>query len=121
MQAGQPWQVFFINMVGPLTPTPRGNTIKQVQSIWRNTLPIPNATDDTKAKLLGKRVFCYLAVPELIHIDQGPQIEAIQVAELYPLWSGQKSHTPTYHSDINEMVKRVNRHLGIMLQSMMLK
>ena len=45
---------------------------------------------------------------------------AILVAELCPLWRGQKSHTTPYQSHTNGKVKRVNRHLGDMLHLMLL-
>ena len=39
-------------------------------------MPIPNTTSDTIAKLLKKRMLCYLGMSKLVHTDQGAQFES---------------------------------------------
>ena len=76
-------------LVGPLTPTPRGNTNILVLSDhftkWRDALPVQNGSAETIAEILEERVFCYLVVPERIHTKQGAQFESKLMAELCAL------------------------------------
>ena len=124
LQAGRPWQVLSIDLVGPLTPTPRGNTSILVLSDhftrWRDALPVQNGSAETIAEILEERVFCYLGVPERIHTDQGAQFESRLMAELCALWGVRKSHTTPYHPQSNGVVERGNRDLGDMLRSMLI-
>ena len=124
LQAGRPWQVLSIDLVGPLTPTPRGNTNILVLSDhftrWRDALPVQNGSAETIAEILEERVFCYLGVPERIHTDQGAQFESRLMAELCALWGVRKSHTTPYHPQSNGVVERGNRDLGDMLRSMLI-
>ena len=64
LQAGHPKQVFFINIVDPLTPSPRGNTSILRLSRWRDALPFPDSTAKIITKLLNEQVFCYRVVPK---------------------------------------------------------
>ena len=124
LQAGRPWLVLSVDLVGPLTPTPRGNTAILVLSDhftrWRDAIPVQNGSAETIAETLEKRVFCYLRVPERIHTDQGAQFESRLMAELCALWRVQKSHTTPYHLQAYGVVEKVNRDLGNMLRSMLL-
>ena len=94
----------FIDIAGPLTATPRENICILVLlshfTKWRDALPMPNATAETIAKLLEKRIFCYLGVPKRIHANQGAQFELRLMAEL-SLWGVRKSHITPYHSKAN--------------------
>ena len=100
LQAGCPWQVVSVDLVGPLMPTPRGNTNLLVLSDhftrWRDALPVQNGSAETIAETLEERVFCYLGVPERIHTDQGAQFESKLMAELCALWGVGKSHTTPF-------------------------
>ena len=113
-----------IDLVGPLTPTPRGNTNILVLSDhftrWRDALPVQNGSADTIAEILEERVFCYLGVPERIHTDQGAQFESRLMAELCTLWGVRKIHTTPYHPQANGVVERGNRDLGDMLRSLLI-
>ena len=86
LQAGRPWQVVSLDIVGPFPPTPRGNMSILVLSdhftCWRDALPIPNGSAEVIADILKERVFCYLGIPERIHTDQGAQFESKLMAEL---------------------------------------
>ena len=56
LQAGCPLQVLSVDLVGPLTPTPRGNTTILVLSghftRWRDALPVQNISAETIAETL---------------------------------------------------------------------
>ena len=64
-----------VDLVGPLTSTPKGNTIIPVLSDhftkWRDALPVPNGLAETIAEMLEERVFCNLGVSERIQTDKG--------------------------------------------------
>ena len=79
-----------VDLVGPLTPTPRGNTTIPVLfdhfTRWRDVLPVQNGSGETIAETLEERVFCYLGVPERIRTDQEAQFESRLMAELCALW-----------------------------------
>ena len=101
LQAGRPWQVLSVDLVGPLTPTPRRDTIILVLSDhftrWRDALPVQNGSTETIAQKLEERIFCYLGVPERIHTDQEARFGSRLMAELCALWGVRKSHTTSYH------------------------
>ena len=56
LQAGRPWQVLSVDLVGPLTPTPRGNTTILILSDhftrWRDALQVQNGSAETIAETL---------------------------------------------------------------------
>ena len=57
LQAGRLWQVLSVDLVGPLTPTPRKNITILVLSDhftrWRNALPVSNGSAETMSETLG--------------------------------------------------------------------
>ena len=89
LQASRPWQVLSIDLVRPLTPTPKRNTNILVLSNhftkWRDALPVQNGSAETSARTLEERVFCYLGVFRQIHTDQGAQFESRLMAKLCTL------------------------------------
>ena len=124
LQAGRPWQVVSLDIVGPFPPTERGNTnilvLSDHFSRWRDALPIQNGTAEEIATTLEEKVFCYFGIPERIHTDQGAQFESKLLAELCALWGVAKSRTTPYHPQSNGVVERGNRDLGDMLRSLLL-
>ena len=125
LQAGRPWQVLSVDIVGPFPPTPRGNTNILVLSDhftrWRDALPIPNGSAEVVAEVLEERAFSYFGLPERIHTDQGAQFESKLMAELCALWGIAKSRTTPYHPQANGVVERGNRDLGDMLRTLLLR
>jgi transposase InsO family protein len=104
--AGRPWQVLSIDLVGPLTTTPRNNKMILVISDhftrWRDAIPIVDGTAETVAKALDDKVFNYFGLPERIHSDQGAQFESKLMEELCTLWQIEKSRTSPYHPQAME-------------------
>ena len=123
--AGRPWQVLSVDLVGPLKPTPRGNTnilvLSEHFTRWRDALPVQNGSAEAIEEMLEERVFCYFGVPERIHTDQGAQFESKLMAELCALCGVRRSHTTPYHPQANGVLKRGNRNLEDMLCSMLLR
>lgn len=122
--AGRPWQVLSLDLVGPLTPTPRGNTMVLVIADhftrWKDAIALPDGTTKSIAEALEKQVFCYFGVPERIHTDKGAQFESQLMAQLCQLWGVQKSHTTPYRPQGNGVVERGNRDLGNALRATLL-
>ena len=87
---------------------------------WRDALPVPNGSAETRAETLEERVFCYLGVPERIHTNQEAQLKSKLMAELCARWGVMKSHITPYHTQTKAVVERGNRDLGNKLCSMLL-
>jgi transposase InsO family protein len=123
--AGRPMQVLSVDLVGPLSITPRGNKMILVVSDhftrWRDALPIPDGTAEVVARALDTRIFSYFGLPERIHTDQGAQFESKVFTELCCLWGVSKSRTSPYHPQGNGMVERGNRELGDALRTLLLQ
>ena len=124
LQAGRPWQVVSLDLVGPFPATPRGNTNILVLSDhftrWRDAIPVQNGSAEVIAETLEERIFCYFGIPERLHTDQGAQFESRLMAELCALWGISKSRTTPYHPQSNGVVERGNRDLGDMLRTLLL-
>ena len=83
-------QVLSVDLVKPLTPTPRENTNIFVHSDHhftrrRDALSVQNGSAETIAETLEEWVFCFLEVPERIHTDQGAQFKSQLMAKLCAL------------------------------------
>jgi hypothetical protein len=123
--AGRPWQILSIDLVGPLSLTPRGNRMILVLSDnftrWKDAIAVPDGTAEVIARVLEERVFSYFGMPERIHTDQGSQFESKLFQELCTLWRIDKSRTTPYHPQGNGVVERGNRELGDSLRSLLLR
>jgi len=67
LYAAWPWQVVAVDLVGPMPPTPRGNSWNLVLTDhftrWADALAIPDALALTVARVLDQHVFCYFGLP----------------------------------------------------------
>jgi len=124
LQAGRPWQVVSVDLVGPFNRTSRGNSVILVLADhftrWRDALPLSDGTAESVARALDDRVFSYFGLPERIHTDQGSQFEGNLMKELCKIWGVNKSRTTPYHPQGNGMVERGNKDLGDSLRSLLL-
>ena len=122
--AGRPWQVLSIDLVGPFSKTPRGNSWVLVLSDhftrWRDAIPVKNGTTVCIAEALERQVFCYFGLPERIHSDRGASFESALMKELCRLWGSAKSRTTPYHASGNGVVERGNKDLGNALRTFLL-
>jgi len=124
LYAGRPWQVVAVDLVGPMPPTPRGNSwilvLTNHFTRCTDTLSIPEASPPTVARVLDQHVFCYLALPEQIHSDQGAQFQSQLMSDLCRLWGINQSRTTFYYPQDNGVVERNNWMLGDALRSLLL-
>ena len=125
LYAGRPWQKVAVDLVGPMSETPRGNkwilVLTDHFTRWQDALALPDATAPVVAAALDERVFCYLGLPEQIHSDQGAQFESQLMTELCRLWNVDKTRTTPYHPQGNGVVERNNRGLGDSLRALLLQ
>ncbi|XP_067937269.1 uncharacterized protein [Watersipora subatra] len=94
-----------VDIVGPFPVTPRKNkwvlVLTNHFTQWQDALTLPDVTAPVVANALDERVFCYLKLPEQIHMHQGAQFESQLMAELCQLWNVEKTirllitHRPT--------------------------
>ena len=124
LHSGRPWQVLAVDLVGPFSPTPRGNRMVLVLTDhftrWKDTIAITDGTSEMVAQVLDSRIFAYFGLPERIHTDQGAQFESVLFKELCSLWGVQKSRTTAYHPQGNGVVERGNKELGDGLRALLL-
>ncbi|XP_067945573.1 uncharacterized protein [Watersipora subatra] len=119
--AGRPWQKVAVDLVGPFPVTPRGNKWVLVFTDhftrWQDALALPDATVPV---VVNARVFCYLGLPEQIHMDQVAQFESQLMVELCQLWIIEKTQTTPYHPQANGVMEQNNRGLGNSLRVLLL-
>jgi len=76
LYAGRPWQVITVNLLSPMPPSLRGKNwilvLTNYFTRWADAWVIPGASTPTVARALDQHVFCYLSLPEQIHMDQVP-------------------------------------------------
>jgi len=116
--------VVAVDLVGPMPPTPRGNSwilvLTDHFTRWANAQAIPDTSAITVARVLDQHVFCYFGLPEQIHLDQGAQLQSQLMSDLCRLWVVNQSRTTPYHPQGNGVVERNNRMLGDALRSLLL-
>ena len=125
MYAGRPWQKVAVDFVGPMPETRAGKrwipVFMDYFTRWQDAIPIPDATAPVVAAALDQQVFCYLGLPEQLHLDQRAQFESHLMKELCSLWRIDKTHTIPYHPQSNGVVERSNRNLGDSLRTLLLR
>ena len=124
LHAGRPWQKVAVDLIGPMPDTSRGNrwilVLVDHFTQWQDALAIPDTAAPVVASVLDERVFCYMGLPEQIHMDQEAQFESQLMTELCQLWGVDKTRTTPYHPKANGMVERNNKGLGHSLRAMLL-
>jgi hypothetical protein len=119
VQAGFPFQQIYIDFVGPLAASSKGNkyilTVKDCFTRWIETFLIVAATALETVDILVKEIFCRCGVPEIIHSDRGNQFTSNLFHSVAREYGIQVTTTPAYNPKSNP-VERVNQDLGTMLQ-----
>jgi len=116
LDAGRPWQVVTVDLVGPMPTTVRGNNwilvLTDHFTRWADALAIPDTSAPSVAGASDQQVFCYFGLPEQIHSDQGAQFQSQLMSNLCKMWGINQSRTTPYHPQGNGVVERNNRMLG---------
>lgn len=100
-----------IDVLEPLPESEAGNKYVLVASDY----PIPNQEATTVATVLLKKFVCCFGVPLYIHSDQGRDLEAAVLTEMYSLLGVQKTRSTALHPQSDGMVERLNRTLTAQL------
>ena len=77
--------------------------------------PLPDKTAWSVADAFFQHIVCRFGMPMVIHSDQGREFENKVMQELCFLYDSHKPRTTPYHPKSNDLVKRFNRTLLMML------
>jgi len=119
-----PWQIVAVNLMGPIPASTRGNNwilvLTDNFTWWADKLANPDALAPTVTRALDQQVFCYFALPEQIHSNQGTQFQSQLMSDLCKMTGVNQSQTTLYHPQGNGVVELNNRMLGDFLKSLLI-
>ena len=117
---GAPMEQITIDILGPLSETPRKNKFILVVSDyftkWTESYPLPDQEATTVAEKLVNEFICRFGVPRELHSDQGRNFESKVFAEICKLLDIEKTRTTPLHPQSDGQVERFNRTLVEMLR-----
>ena len=118
IQAGVPFQVWSMDILGPLRVSSEGNqyllTLKDVFSRWFEAIPLSHTTSE---KVLCALQFLYARFghPLQVHTDNATYFRSQLMQEAFRRASIRQTFTPTYNPQSNS-VERVHRNLNTILR-----
>ena len=120
VQAGTPFQVWSMDVMGPLRASTEGNryllTLKDVFSKWFEAIPLKTTTSANVLKAL-QNTFARFGYPLQVHTDNATYFRANATREALERAGIRLTFTPTYNPQSNS-VERVHRDLGAMLRAL---
>lgn len=116
-----PNEMLGMDMVGPLSTTPRGNRYLLVMidffTRWTEVVPVK----DQRAATITPEIFNHWisrhGVPRRIHTDQGSNFESETFLSFCRQLNIQHSHSSALHPEGNGMTERFNRTLKMLLKT----
>ena len=77
---------------------------------WADARPLP---DQTAIRITAElvKLFCTYGIPEIVHLDQGRNLESSIVQSTLDAFGVQKSYTTPHHPQGDGMVERFDRSL----------
>ena len=100
-QEGEPWQRLSIDLVGPMPASLGGNThlltVKCCFTRYLEAFPLSDTTAVSIANILQNEVICRYGCPQVIHSDQGANLTANLMQELYQILGITPTTTPSYN------------------------
>lgn len=113
MVTGAPGDRLAMDILGPLTRTPRGNkfvlVVMDYFTKWPELLALTDQSAISVANALVDHVICRFGVPREIHSDQGRNFESELVAEVMDILGCDRTRTTALHPQSDGMVERHNR------------
>ena len=113
--AGTPLERVHIDILGPLTPTTRGNKyilmLVDQFTKWTECYPLPNQSAELVAKTMVDGFFSRFGCPFDLHSDQGKNLDGNLMRALCDLLQITKTRTTPYRPCSNGQVERNNRTL----------
>ena len=120
VQAGAPFQVWSMDVMGPLRASSEGNryllTLKDVFSKWVEAIPLKATTSASVIRAL-QNTFARFGYPLQVHTDNATYFRAHATKEALERAGVRLTFTPTYNPQSNP-VERVHRDLGAMLRAL---
>ena len=118
--AGIPMERCYIDVMGPLPITSRGNRFIVVFTDgftkWVEAVATPTHTAEDIAEWVVEHVFARLGIPHNLHSDQGPEFESRLFQQLCRRLGLHKSRTSPWHPQSDGQVERFNRTLETLLR-----
>ena len=113
--AGAPMERVHIDILGPFTKTPQGNTciLMMVDQFtkWVESFPLPDQTAEHVAQVLVDQFFTRFGCPVTIHTDQGTNFTGHIFTEMCRMLQIAKTRTSPYRPCSNGQCERYNRTL----------
>jgi len=115
----QPFQMFGIDIKGPLPCSNKGNKYIIVAidygSKWCICRAIKDYTAQTTANLIAEEIIFKFSVPKQILNDHGTNFQDNLIRRLFKAFKIEKLNSSVYHTEGNGLVERQNRTLKSML------
>ena len=118
VQAGAPFQVWSMDILGPLRVSSKGHryllTLKDVFSKWFEAIQLSNTTSDKVLRAL-QMLYARFGHPLQVHKDNATYFRSQLMQEAFKRAGIRLTFTPTYNPQSNS-VERVHRDLNVMLR-----
>ena len=119
-QVGRPMERVAMDILGPLSKTPRGNNyillIGDYFTKWIEAYPIPNQEAKTVADKLTMDFISRYGAPMEIHTDQGRNFESQLLKDVCRLLGIHKTRTTAFRPQSDGFIERFNRTLEQMMR-----
>ncbi|KAG5863952.1 hypothetical protein JTB14_001127 [Gonioctena quinquepunctata] len=116
-----PFEKCFLNVVGPLPVTERGNgyisTFQCDLSKFSCAITIPNQEANTIARAFDENIVCIIGTPQIIVTDQGANLMSSVFKETCKLLRIDKINTCTFRPQSNGALERSHLTLGEYLRN----
>ena len=106
-QPGYPFQQVFMDFVGPLPKSTKGNeyllTMKDGFSRWVEAFPLRHATAKAVVEKLTTEFIPRFGIPEQLHSDRGTQFTSNLVSDVAKMLGIRLTTTPAYNPKSNSV------------------
>lgn len=119
--AVKPFEKVYLDLVGPLTITERGNnfilTFIDDLTKYFDCYALPNAEAETVAKCFYNQIISRYRIPDKVVTDQGTNFMSKIFSNICKLLKIKKIHTSSYHPQSNGSLERTHRDLAAYLRN----
>ena len=91
-------------------------TIIDIHSRWVELIPLSNVKSATIAQAVDDWWFCRYPRPRMVLSDQGPNLKAVEVQELFKSYGVNHHFTTTYSATANSIVERLHGSINQILR-----
>ena len=117
---GAPMDRVMIDILGPLSKTPHGNTVILMLidqfTKWIECFPLPDQSAELAAKTIVDEFFTRMGTPLEIHSDKGSNFVSNLFSTLCVLLQITKTRTTSYRPCSNGQIERMNRQVLQMIR-----